>query len=260
MYTKQTLKKNNIFPSKKLGQNFLISRTIIKRIVSCANLKENDAVLEIGPGLGALTRELAKKVKRVIAVEKDKRLATMLDIKNVEVINDDALNFQPNLKRYKIISNLPYSSGLAILMRFLETDNPPEQMFIMLQKEIAQRLCSVSPRMQKIGVFCQFFSDPKIKFFISKNSFTPKPKVDSALIEIKNIKKPNVDIKLFSKIVNTGFSHPRKILLNNLVLLLKGDKEKTISWLQKNQINPQQRAQTLLVDNWINLTKTFVVE
>jgi len=243
-------------PIKGLGQNFLKSKAVIKRIVDEADLKKGDLVLEIGPGKGALTRELSKKAK-VIAVEKDKRLVELLkkELKDVEIIEGDILKVKLSLKNYKIVSNLPYHISKQVLKKFLETENQPKEMILMVQKEVGQSICSKPPHMSKLGVFCKLFSEPKIIKYISKEAFSPKPKVDSALLRISKIRKPDVDLKLFSKIVNLGFSHKRKTLLNNL----SGEKEKVRCWLEKNNINPNQRAESLLVDNWIDLTKTSFV-
>lgn len=259
METKRALKEKNIIPSKRMGQNFLVSQSIIRKIVSTASLKKEDIVLEVGPGLGALTREIAKTSK-VIAVEKDKRLADSLNIKNVEVIQQDILDFENTLKDYKLISNLPYSLAVAVIMKFLEEEFPPKEMFVMTQKEVAQRIISKPPKMEKLGVFSQFYSSVKIEFIISKDTFFPKPKVDSALLRISNIVKPDIDVKLFSKIVNIGFSHKRKTLLNNFSSAFNFNKEKAQKWLEENNIDPGKRAQSLSVDNWVSLTKTLVVE
>ena len=243
-------------PKKRLGQNFLTSQKVINKVIESSNLDKNDIVLEIGPGFGALTFEIAKRVKKVIAVEKDTELASKLNIKNVEIINKDILDYEINLKDYKLISNLPYNISLAVIKKFLEDENQPQEMIIMLQKEVAQRICAKPPKMSKPAVFTQFYAIPKIISYISKEVFFPKPKVDSAILKISDIQKRKIDI---SNIVNAGFSHKRKTLLNNLSKELDISKEKTKEWLRDNNIESNRRAESLTVDNWINLKRSFLL-
>lgn len=262
---KKLLKNSGIRPSKRLGQNFLISKQALGKIIGAAELKPEDIVLEAGPGLGVLTLEIAKKVKQVIAVEKDERLVKPLEnilkcenIKNVKVVNADILNFQFSNK-YKLVANLPYNIAAAVVRKFLEGKSPPKLMVFFIQKEVGQRICSHPPKMSKLAVFCQFYSKPKIIAFVSKEAFYPQPRVDSAILKIIPIAPlPKVNKKLFSKIVRTGFSHPRKQLVNNLSKGLVLKREKVEKWLLKNNVKPNQRAETLTVDNWLNLTKALL--
>lgn len=264
---KTLLKRYNLLPQKKLGQNFLVAKNVFKLIIKSANLRPKDIVLEIGPGIGNLTLELVKKVKKIIAIEKDKKLIKILkevlkNFTNVKIIQGDILKTNINskllTKNYKIVANLPYYIVSPIIRKFLESQNPPRQMILMVQKEVAQRICSKARNMNLLAVSVQFYAKTEIVDFISKKSFWPQPKVDSAIIKLKVKKqKPKVDKNLFFKIVKAGFSHPRKQLINNLSKELKLDKEKVISWLSKNKIKPTQRAETLSIKDWIKLTKTF---
>src|SRR4030043_801237 len=236
------LKKYNIKPSKRLGQNFLIDESILNKIIEAADLSSNDIVLEIGPGLGVLTVELTKKVGKVIAIEKDEKLARILsnelrimNIKNVEVIQDDILkipDYQLPVTSYKLIANLPYYITSPVIRKFLETKQRPELMVLMVQKEVAQRICTKPPDMNLLAVSVQFYAEPKIISYVSKTSFWPQPKVDGAILKISNIKnkKLKIDKNLFFKIVKAGFSQPRKQILNNLSKMLKLDKEKVELW------------------------------
>lgn len=285
--TKTILKNNELWPSKKLGQNFLINKASINKVLSAAKLKANDIVLEIGSGLGALTIEIAKQVKQVIAVEKDTRLFTLLNekikqngIKNIKLINEDILKFKnldrlfltavKNSRSYKVVGNLPYNIATAVIMKFLESANPPSLMVVMLQKEVGQRMVAKPPKMSKLAVFSQFYSTVKIVGYVSKNSFYPRPKVDSAIL-LLNPKTGHGEIcqgralANFTKIVGAGFAHPRKQLINNLSLISEdgrpsvfADREIIKKWLIKNKIRPEQRAETLTVNNWINLTQTYL--
>ncbi len=260
---KQLLHSFNLKPNKHLGQNFLISNTVLAKIIAAAELKPEDTVLEIGPGLGVLTLELAKHVKKVIAVEKDPKIFTILDqilkdkgINNVEVVNGDALKIQITKQGYKLIANLPYYITNPVIMKFLEAENSPELMVLMVQKEVAQRITASPPHMNKLAVFCQFLSQPKIISYVSKKCFWPSPKVDAAIIRFSRISTnfPRINTNLFAKIVNAGFSQPRKQLINNLSKGLDLTREQTAKWLIQNDIKPTQRAETLPINDWVRLT------
>ncbi len=264
---KELLSKYETRPSKGLGQNFLIDKKVLKRIIESADIKPNDIILEVGPGAGTLTQELARKAKKVIAVEKDRTMIeilkeTLKDFNNVEVVQGDILKLNLEhytLNPYKIIANIPYYLTSPLIRKFLEEKNQPQEMILMLQKEVAQRICAKPPQMSLLAVSVQFYAEPKIISYVSKNCFWPPPKVDSAIIKIKpqiNTEKKQIDADLFFKIVKAGFSQPRKQLAGNLSKILKIDKEKTTAWLLKNNIKPNQRAETLNVEDWIRLAKT----
>ncbi|MBU4204652.1 ribosomal RNA small subunit methyltransferase A [Patescibacteria group bacterium] len=262
--TKNTLTRQKIKPSRGLGQNFLIDKTALKKIVRTADLKPSDIVLEIGPGTGILTQELIKRVKKVIAIEKDQKMAKVLKkgfsgFKNLEVISADILRIK-NLKltkEYKVVANLPYYITSPVIRKFLEHGVPPKLMVLMVQKEVAQRICAKPPKMNLLAVSVQFYGKPEIIDYISKQSFWPQPKVDSAILKISDIKKPRISADLFFKIARAGFSQPRKQLTNNLTKGLELNKEKILSWFLKNRINPKQRAENFFIKNWVALTKTF---
>lgn len=260
-------------PLKKLGQNFLIDETILKKIMAVANIQKQDVILEIGPGLGVLTEEIAKKAKQVIAVEKDPRMVKILKetfngFDNVKTVQDDILKFLSgsHLDRKtinKVVANLPYYIVAPVIRKFLEAKHGPKEMVLMVQKEVAQRICARPPRMNILAVSVQFYAQPEIISYVSKKSFWPQPKVDGAIIKITPLETNRfstiAEKMLFFKIVKAGFAHPRKQLTNNLSTGLKIDKEKTKTWLLKNKIQPSQRAQTLTVENWLRLTKHFML-
>jgi len=288
---KNLLKKYDLRPSKRLGQHFLVDRGVLEKIIRVADLKKSDTVLEIGPGIGTLTQELAKRVKKVIAVEKDKKMVEILrelldcwNVGNVEIIESDILktniqNLISNIK-YKVVTNLPYYIVSPVIRKFLElTEARPLEMILMVQKEVAQRICAKPPDMSILAVSVQFYAKPKILFYVPKESFWPQPKVDGAVLRISRIctNLPRIDTNLFFKIVRAGFSQPRKQLCNNLAKMLalslpnevKLDKPSQIlrnktwagkegvkKWLLKNKINPTRRAETLEIKDWLNLTRT----
>lgn len=270
-FIKNLLKKHGVYPSKILGQNFLISKEVLEKILNAANLKSKDVVLEIGPGIGTLTKELAKKAKRVIAVEKDSKMIkilkeTLKGLKNIKVIQEDILKTKPsayNLQptAYKIVANLPYYITSPVLRKFLESDFKPKEMILMVQKEVAQRILALAPNMNLLAVSVQFFAKPEIISFVSKNCFWPQPKVDSAILKISQIGTdlPPIDTDLFFKIVRAGFAQPRKQLVNSLSNGLKLEKEKVRKWLKENRIKPERRPETLSIKDWIKLTKNNII-
>ena len=250
----------NIKPKKHLGQNFLVDKNILQKIINSADIKSDDIILEVGPGTGILTKELAKKAKKIIAVEKDKSIIEVLkenlkDFQNIEIINEDILKFNLKEKKYKVIANIPYYLTSALIRKFLEEKNQPKELILMIQKEVAQIICETPPNMSLLSVSVQFYADAKILFNVSKNSFWPVPKVDSAVIKIvpRGLTSPD----LFFRIVKAGFSHPRKQLAGNLSKELKIKKAKIKKLLLQNNIKPTQRAETLYIEDWKNLTKTI---
>lgn len=266
--TKNTLRDNERRPLKGLGQNFLIDKAILSKIIKTADIKPTDIVIEIGPGLGVLTKELAKRAKKVIAIEKDAKLAEMLkenlkEYNNLEIINSDILKLNPipytlHPTPYKLVANLPYYITSPIIREFLEAKNKPELMVLMVQKEVSQRICAKPPQMSILSVSVQIYAQPKIITYVSKNSFWPKPKIDSAIIEIKPKDKPNINADLFFEIIKAGFSQPRKQIGNNFAKNLSSlSKEQIENWLALNKIKSSQRAESLSIDDWVNLLKSF---
>lgn len=246
---------------KHLGQNFLKDKRAITKLIKAANLTDKDVVLEIGPGTGILTKEIVQKVKKVIAVEKDIRMIKLLkekfkELKNIEIVQKDILKFKPPTGKYKIIASLPFYIATPIIKKFLEEKNQPEQMTLIIQKEVAQRICAQPPKTNILAVSVQYYAQPKIISYISKRSFTPVPKVNSAIIQITPEKKYQRNDQFF-KVVKAGFSHPRKQLINNLSKELNINKEKIKNILLKNNIQPTQRAETLSIQDWITLSSLY---
>jgi 16S rRNA (adenine1518-N6/adenine1519-N6)-dimethyltransferase len=249
------LKKSESKPSKGFGQNFLVSEKKIKEIIEAADIQPDDTIIEIGPGVGNLTQELATKAGKVIAIEKDEDMIkilkeTLKDHQNIEIIHTDILKvnlMETNISRtfpaiiiagnvldiidgrYKVVANLPFYIATAIIRKFLEAQNPPELMILTVQKEVGQRICAKPPKMSLLAVSVQFYAEAKIISYISKKLFWPSPKVDSAIIKLQpkksEVRPPAIyqrsDLRrlhtdLFFKIVKAGFSQPRKQLANNL--------------------------------------------
>ena len=270
---KNLLKAYRLRPSRKFGQNFLVDRAVIRKVIEAADPKKTDSILEIGPGLGALTQELAQKAKKVVAVEKDRNMVkilreTLKGFDNVEVVQEDILKLDlskfwggltsPN---YKVVGNLPFYLTAPAIRKFLETkEAKPLSLTLVVQKEVGQRICAKPPRMNLLAVSVQVYAKPKIISYVSKKSFWPEPDVDAAIIKITPDGYSVGDRNLFFKIVRAGFSQPRKQLINNLSRYLKKDKREVEAWLLKNNIQPTQRAETLDVQNWLKLTKSFKIK
>lgn len=259
---KELLLKHGAKPSKGLGQNFLIDGHVLEKIIAAADIKPSDVILEVGPGIGTLTKELARRAQKVIAVEKDKTMVeilkeTLINHKNVEVVSGDILEISAPQNKYKIIANIPYYLTSPLIRKFLEEQNQPEEMVLMLQKEVAQRICSTPPDMSLLSVAVQFYAEPKIISYVSKNCFWPAPKIDSAIIKIVPNKKYDASADLFFKVVKAGFSQPRKQLVNNLSRTLEIERGLAEKWLLNNKLNPKQRAETLSIKDWQDLTNSF---
>jgi len=232
---------------KSLGQNFLKDESILNRIVDVANLTSEDVVIEIGPGMGVLTEKLVQHCKKVIAIELDDRLIDLLHSKlrnfeNVEIVHGDVLKINlPELvegeklqvKGYKVVANIPYYITAPIIKLFLETKYPPNEMILMVQKEVAERICAKAGEMSILAVAVQYYADPEYLFTVPKESFEPAPKVESAVIKITYNMQPitnnKEETKKFFRIVRAGFSAKRKTLANNLFASLQLDKKETES-------------------------------
>ncbi|MFA5369028.1 MAG: 16S rRNA (adenine(1518)-N(6)/adenine(1519)-N(6))-dimethyltransferase RsmA [Candidatus Paceibacterota bacterium] len=267
--------KRPVFAKKSLGQNFLEDKNIVNKIIASTWANQNDVILEIGPGLGALTIPLAYHCHKIIAVEKDEQLADelktslkKLSINNVEIIEADILKELAKGKtsqivkklgnHYQVVANIPYYLTSPLIRQLLESANQPEGITLMIQKEVAQRICSQPPRMSLLSTAVQYYSDPKVLFYVSKNSFWPKPKIDSAVIRIEPKRKHSKDAIKFFKVIKAGFSSPRKQILNNLSVGLNKNKEKIKENILESKLKPTQRAETLTVGDWERLTSIIL--
>ncbi len=268
--TKELCRLYNIKPARSKGQNFLISEEIYDEIITAADLKPDDVVLEVGPGLGFLTAKLSARVKRVIAVELDDKLAEVLKtrlqaqgVKNMEVVNQDVLEtpLAPLLKggEFKIVANLPYNITSIFLRKFLsENENKPELVVLMLQKEVAERICAQAGEMSLLAVSVQFYARPEIVEIVKKENFWPEPEVDSAIVKITPHPNPLLakERELF-RLVKFGFAAKRKMLKNNLAAGLRLEMKIVEERLAIAGFNPKIRAQELTVDDWLKLARVF---
>lgn len=268
-----THRKKGLLPNKRLGQNFLVNRGIIEKIIAASALTPSDTVLEVGPGHGSLTFALAQKAGNVIAVEKDRELAKLLrahlaeqKIENVEIIEGDILAFLATAysllpTRYAVVANIPYYLTSALIRQLLELERPPERIILTIQKEVAQRIVAHDGKESILSLAVKFYADAKILFYVSRGSFSPAPNVDSAVIEITPRKeKQAVAPELFFTVVKAGFSSPRKKLLGNLAQGLSIEKEKILSAFTDLSINHDARPGQLTLAQWTALAPTLTHE
>ena len=253
---KKILDKYGLHPKKSLGQNFLIDQNIIDNIIKATEINKDDYILEIGPGLGLITKELDKHASSVLGVEKDTLFTKILNdfnFKNTKVVEADILDYikENDISKYKIIANIPYYLTSNLIRHLLESFNQPKEIFLVIQKEVAERICAKEGNILSISV--KYYADPKICFTISKNSFWPSPKVNSALIKIIPNRKYKEEDKFFFKIIKAGFSSPRKKLINNLSSVLKIEKEKLEDVLKSVNLSQEIRAEKLSLNDWIKI-------
>lgn len=272
-YLKHLCQKYGLIPSKKYGQNFLINEEPIEKMLEVGEVKNDDLVVEVGPGFGVLTLALAEKAKKVMAFEIEKKLESywteqMARQQNIEIIWGNVLKQNINVGKYKVIANLPYQITSNVIRKFLEAENPgtraagaaqyraskPEIMVLMVQKEVAERICAQAGDMSVLSVSVQYYAEPEIVMQVPRSYFWPMPAVDSAIIKIR-IKNDELRIKndtdRFFKIVKAGFSSRRKMLIKNLGAV--ADKKKLPAIFQELGINAKVRAQELSVEQWRGL-------
>lgn len=264
------LHKYDINPSKGLGQNFISNLDILNKIVTEANITPQDTVLEIGPGLGSLTRQIAIKAKNVIAVELDRKMMVPLNevlesYENVEIIQDDILKVHLDeiipQAGYKVVANIPYYITSAVIRQLLEAEKKPKTIVITVQKEVAHRMCATPNDMNILAVSVQVYGTPRYAFTIPAGSFYPVPKVDSAVICIDlfdELRLSSQEMKLFFKIVKAGFSQRRKTLRNTISSGMHWEKTDVEQKLNQAEIDPMRRAETLSVEEWIRLTERCI--
>ena len=270
--TRRLLRQFDLRARKGLGQHFLIDGEVLKRITSAAELTPADVVIEVGPGLGVLTRELARQGGWVIAIELDNKLAaalkqTLASFNNITIINDDVLRIEPGdlIKEpktgYKVVANLPYYITSPVLRHFLEASAKPQVMIVMVQKEVAEAIVAKPGEMSLLSVSVQFYGEPRIIGYVPAQCFYPAPKVDSAILRINVYPQPPVpvtDERSFFELVRAGFSAARKQIANSLAQGLGLPKTEVLYLLAEAGILPRRRAETLTIDEWARLWQVCI--
>lgn len=266
MHPRHLLQRYGLHPKKGLGQNFLVEESALRRIVTAADLTESDTVLEIGPGLGALTRHLAAAAGRVVAVELDDRFIPVLreqlaGVSNVELIEGDILALDPAALvggPYKVVANLPYYITAAVLRHLLESTPRPELMVLTVQLEVAQRLTAQPGEMSLLAISVQYYGPVRQVARIKAGSFYPRPEVDSAVVRVDLDRDPPLtgpDERCFFRVVRAGFSQRRKQLRNSLKAGLGIPAKEVEAALAAAGIDPRRRAETLSLDEWGKLAQ-----
>lgn len=277
--TKAILEKYGFSFKKSLGQNFLIEPNVLSRIVDHAEVTDKTGVIEIGPGIGALTEQLARRAKKVVAFEIDQRLLPILKetldpYPNVKVIHQDVLeaNLQEAISEnfndcdeIMVVANLPYYVTTPIIMKLLEEKLPLKGIVVMLQKEVADRIAA-SPSTKEYGslsIAVQYYTEAKTVMTVPKTVFVPQPNVDSAIIRLLVRDKPLVEVnneEFFFQIIRAGFAQRRKTILNNLVHFLPNGKElkqKIEETLEQIKIDSRRRGETLSIEEFAVLSEAL---
>ncbi len=269
LHVPDLLRRYDLHPRKSLGQNFLIDENALAKVVAAANLSSQDLVLEVGPGLGSLTRHLATKARYVVAVELDQNLLPPLrevlrTYANVRLIHGDIL--AQNLKElflgiagedlpasYAVVANIPYYITSALIRHLLEAQVKPDRIVLTLQKEVALRICAQPPDMSLLALGVQVYGQPNIEARLPAGVFYPTPKVDSAVLRIEVYPSPLIPppyTETFFQLAKAGFSQKRKNLRNALSGGLALPKERVEALLASANIDPRRRAETLSIHEW----------
>jgi len=267
---KNLLRQSGLKARKSLGQHFLVDEAVLNTIVEAAELSPEDTIIEVGPGLGILTIELARHAGKVIAVELDTRLASLLQrrlasLSNLRVINADILKVTPSQllggkSKYKVVANLPYYITSPVLRYFVEASTKPSLMVMMVQKEVGEAIVAGPGKMSLLAVSLQVYSRVRIIARVSACSFYPQPKVDSVILRFDVLPEPAVkvdDMNGFFEVVKSGFSLPRKQLHNSLAHGLGMKPAELAPLLGKANIDPKRRAETLSLEEWAKLYKAL---
>ncbi|PWH13723.1 MAG: ribosomal RNA small subunit methyltransferase A [Anaerolineae bacterium] len=261
------LRQHGLRPDKSLGQNFLQDPAALEKIVQAAELCPNDWVLEIGPGVGSLTRYLAISAQTVIAVELDTSLLPILKTvlapyPNTHIIEGNILHVSPATlslpEGYLVVANIPYYITSAIFRHLLETPPRPRRIVLTIQKEVAQRICAAPGEMSLLALSVQVYGQPRLVAHIPAGAFYPAPKVDSAVIRVDLYPQPLIDLprlERFFQLARAGFSQKRKTLRNSLSAGLKISANEATQLLKRAGLDPMRRAETLSIEEWRMLTE-----
>jgi 16S rRNA (adenine1518-N6/adenine1519-N6)-dimethyltransferase len=261
------LRDYGLFPKKGLGQNFLVDPETLRKIIQVADIPSSAVVLEVGPGLGSLTRGLAQVARKVIAVELDEALLPILaqvlaGYRNVEVVKGDILEIDPphlvGQTGYLVVANIPYYITSALIRHLLSPELKPARIVLTVQKEVAERICAEPGDLSLLALSVQVFGEVKKVLRIPAGAFYPAPKVDSSVVRVDLYKQPIIasqHLDDFFKLAKAGFSQKRKTLRNSLSAGLHLPPEQVAKLLNSVEIDPRRRAETLSLIEWKSLTE-----
>lgn len=263
------LRQHGLQPRKSLGQNFLIDNNALEKVVDAAEVEPIDIVLEIGAGLGSLTRFLAKVARKVVAVELDNHLLPVLETVlssegNVELVYGDILKLEPerliSVDQYLVVANIPYYITSAIFRHLLESKRKPRRIVMTIQREVAQRICAEPGDMSLLALSVQVYGKPKIVAKIPAGAFYPAPNVDSSVIRVDLYPEPFIIPQLldnFFRLTKAGFGQKRKMLRKSLAAGLSWQVSQVEEMLACCNIDATRRAETLSLEEWKSLTETY---
>ena len=263
------LKQFGLRANKRLGQNFLQEPYALEKIVQAAEIHPTDTVLEIGPGLGSLTRYLAAAAQEVIAVELDDRLFPPLETviapyHNIQLVHGDILGIEPKeiieQSDYLVVANIPYNITSAVIRHLLESSPKPRRIVLTIQKEVAERICAGPGDMSLLALSVQVYGQPRIAMHIPAGAFFPAPKVDSSVLVVDIYSSPSVDeslLDIFFQLIKAGFSQKRKKLRNSISAGMRQSPAETEKLLHAADIDPQRRAEALSLEEWGSLSYQY---
>lgn len=263
------LRKNRIRPTRSMGQNFLTSTEVVREIVNVAGIEEGDLVIEIGPGMGILTRQLLSAGARVIGVELDRELSALLrqelgGVDRFRLVEQDARYLDAGEltvgEPYQVVANLPYSVATVIIRAFMESATPPRRMTVMVQKEVAERMTAGPGSMSLLGLATSLYSDARIAFVVPPEVFLPPPKVDSAVVVLDvrdQLPGTSAWRERMFELATIAFQRKRKTISNGLAQGLARPKAEIDALLQDADIDPMRRPQTLDVDEWLRIAEAI---
>ena len=265
------LKQYGLRADKRLGQNFLQDPHALEKIAEAAEIHPTDTVLEVGPGLGSLTRYLASKAQKVVAVELDERLFPPLEAviaphHNIQLVHGDILKIEPKeiieQNDYLVVANIPYYITSAVIRHLLESGSKPRRIVLTIQREVAERICAGPGDMSLLALSVQVYGWPHIALHIPAGAFFPAPKVDSSVLVVDIYPESSVDesvIDTFFQLTKAGFSQKRKKLRNSISAGMRQSTDKTEKMLRAADIDPQRRAETLSLKEWEKLSYQYSV-
>lgn len=265
---RQLLNRYHLTPSKGLGQNFLVDDEILSEIVRIAEIPADSTVLEIGPGLGGLTRYLAEAADDVVAVELDRRMIPPLkevlqEYDHVRIIQGDILEIDPDSliadSAYSVVANIPYYITSAVIRHLLNAKTKPRRIVLTVQKEVAQRICAQPGDLSLLALSVQIFGSVSIPLTIPADAFFPQPKVDSSVVKIDVYTEPLVSVAElddFFRLAKAGFGQKRKTLRNSLSSDLRLSTSEVETALAKAGIDPMRRAETVSIEEWKRLVES----